>query len=73
MKYVIIYNVDGVVNLVTPISTKELTRDETILVGLRDVPAGVSFGVIDKSELPSREYRAGWKVDDSELIDGVGK
>ena len=42
-------------------------------IGLKDVPFGKPFKIIDSSELPSdRSSRAFWTVEDEVLTDGVG-
>ena len=37
------------------------------------IPAGKKFKIIDRSDLPTRESRAFWQVDESILTDGVGE
>lgn len=41
-------------------------------IALKDVPAGWPYKIIDASELPSREQRNQWDVDEADLTDGVG-
>lgn len=39
----------------------------------KDVPAGLPFKIIKRSELPEdRTFAGAWDIDDSELTDGVG-
>lgn len=44
-------------------------------IGFADsqIPEGCKYKIIDSSELPSRDYRGAWSVDEAELTDGVGK
>lgn len=41
-------------------------------IALKDVPSGKPFKIIDASELPSRELRNQWDVDEADLTDGIG-
>jgi hypothetical protein len=72
MNQVIIYKQDnGVVAIVRP------TEEALALYGIdaiaqKDVPAGKPYKIIDASELPSRENRNQWDVDEADLTDGVG-
>ena len=72
MKQVIIYkNDEGGVSVVTP--TQEALELYGIqAIALKDVPAGKPFKIIDASELPDRELRAQWDIDEADLTDGVG-
>lgn len=72
MKKVIIYKQDnGVVSVVHP------TEEALALYGIeaiakKDVPAGKPYKIINVSELPGRDQRDQWTVDDADLTDGVG-
>ena len=53
-----------------PNCLKKYTIEE---IAAKDVPAGFSYKIIDKSELPQDPmWRDAWEIDDAELTDGVG-
>ena len=57
-------------NLTVLIPTGELSLEET---ALKDVPSGVKYKIIDKSDLPQdREFRNAWQFDFTTNFDGVG-
>lgn len=61
---------DRVVELFpTPDILKTRTVEE---VAQKDVPAGKPYKIVDKSDLPSDDFRNAWEVDESLLTDGVG-
>ena len=72
MTQVIIYkNDDGGVSVIHP--TKDALDGYGIeAIAQKDVPAGKPYKIIDASELPSRELRNQWDVDEADLTDGVG-
>lgn len=41
-------------------------------IARKDVPAGKPFKIIDTRDLPPRDQRDGWTVDDALLTDGIG-
>lgn len=70
MSKVIIYkNDDGGVSVIYPSPDCNLTVNQ---IAKKDVPTGKPYKIINSSDLPPRETRAGWEVDDSYLTDGVG-
>jgi hypothetical protein len=72
MAQVIIFqNDNGGVSVVRPVPAILKTR--TIQqVAAKDVPAGKSYKIIDEADLPSRDFRDAWTVDEADLTDGVG-
>ena len=69
----IIYkNESGGVSILHP--TEEalsfMTIDE---IAKKDVPTGLSYKIVDDSEVPTdRTFRDAWTVDEATLTDGVG-
>tara|TARA_R110000782_G_scaffold224221_1_gene311203 strand:+ start:3875 stop:4096 length:222 start_codon:yes stop_codon:yes gene_type:complete len=69
----IIFNNDnGGVSVISP------TNDALVFLTIndiakKDVPKGKKYLIIDDTDLPSREYRAAWTIDEELLIDGVGE
>jgi hypothetical protein len=41
-------------------------------VAVKDVPVGKPFKIIDTRNLPPRDQRDGWTIDDALLTDGIG-
>jgi len=41
-------------------------------IARKDVPAGKPFKIIDTRDLPPRDQRDGWTIDDALLTDGIG-
>ncbi len=41
-------------------------------IAVKDVPAGKPFKIIDTRDLPPRDQRDGWTIDDALLTDGIG-
>jgi hypothetical protein len=41
-------------------------------IARKDVPAGKPFKIIETRDLPPRDQRAGWTIDDALLTDGIG-
>lgn len=41
-------------------------------IARKDVPAGKPFKIIDTRDLPPRDQRNGWTIDDALLTDGIG-
>lgn len=72
MGQVIVYkNDNGGVSVIHP--TPEAVSIYGIeAIAVKDVPAGKPYKIIDASELPSRELRNQWDVDEADLTDGVG-
>ena len=70
----IIYkNESGGVSILHP--TEEalsfMTIDE---IAKKDVPTGLSYKIVDDSEIPTdRTFRDAWTVDEATLTDGVGE
>lgn len=71
MKVIVYRNTEGLISVVYPTpEAVDLLGINTI--ALKDVPDGVSFKIIDISEVPAREDRLTWTIPDSEFNDGVG-
>ena len=72
MKKVIIFkNDDGGVSVIYP--TQEAVEIHGVeAIAQKDVPSGKPFKIIDASELPSRENRNRWDVEEADLTDGIG-
>jgi len=72
MAQVIIFpNGNGGVAIASP--TPDVLQTRTIQeVARKDVPAGKPYKIIDDADLPSREFRDAWTVDEAGLTDGVG-
>ena len=41
-------------------------------IARKDVPAGKPFKIINTRDLPPRDQRDGWTIDDALLTDGIG-
>ena len=68
----IIYsNDEGGVAIIIPApeALETMTIEE---IAAKDVPAGKPYKIIDSSELPDRESRNQWVVDEADLTDGIG-
>jgi hypothetical protein len=71
MQVIIFKNDEGGASVIHP--THEALEAHTIEeVALKDVPAGKPFKIIDSAELPGREQRNQWDVDEADLNDGLG-
>lgn len=71
MKIIYINDAGGVTILCPTPEALELYGIQAIAV--KDVPAGKPFKIIEDADLPAdREARDAWRVDPSELADGVG-
>ena len=71
MSQVIIYKNDNGISVIHPTQEAiELYGIEAIAA--KDVPAGKPYKIIDSSELPDRESRNQWDVDEKDLTDGIG-
>jgi hypothetical protein len=71
MQVVIFKNNEGGVSVIYP--THEAINDYGIeAIAQKDVPSGKPYKIIDASELPSRETRNQWDIDEALLTDGVG-
>ena len=70
MSKVIIYKNSGLLCVIHPAPKCALTIEQ---LAAKDVPTGLSYKIVDVSELPdNRDFRAAWDIDDSELTDGKG-
>lgn len=68
---VIIYKSSEGVHVIRPnLEFVEMYGIEAI--AKKDVPAGKPYKIIDASELPDRENRNQWDVDEADLTDGIG-
>jgi hypothetical protein len=71
MQVIIFKNDDGGVSVIHP-TQEALAIYDIEAIALKDVPSGKPYKIIDDSELPSREQRNQWVVDEADLTDGVG-
>lgn len=69
MQVLIYRNDEGRICVVTPAPEY---ADQIIAVGVKDVPEGKPFKLIDASELPVDTPRDEWVFDDATFTDGVG-
>ena len=72
-KRIIYKNLDGTISIIIPTldALQTMTVEE---IARKDVPTGLSYKIVDVSEIPSdRTFRNAWTIDDSELTDGVGE
>ena len=68
-KRIIYKNPEGGIAVIVP--TGELSAEAT---ARKDVPTGLSYKIVDVSEIPSdRTFREAWDIDETELTDGVGE
>ena len=65
-KRIIFKNDKGGVSVIIPASPSFLTIDE---IANKDVPQGNKYLIIDESELPDRERRNQWDIDDADLTE----
>jgi DNA-binding PadR family transcriptional regulator len=71
MQVIIFKNGGEGVSVIYP--TLEVLQKHSIEdIAKKDVPTGKPYKIIDASELPSREQRNQWDVDEADLTDGVG-
>lgn len=70
----IIYkNEDGGVSILHP-TDEALSLMSIDEIAKKDVPTGLPYKIVEDSEIPTdRTFRDAWTIDDSLLIDGVGK
>ena len=69
---VIIYKQDsGRISVVYPLP-EALERHGIAAIARKDVPAGKPFKIIETRDLPPRDQRDGWTIDDALLTDGIG-
>ena len=70
----IIYkNLNGGVSILHPTdeALSFMTIDE---IAKKDVPTGLSYKIVDDSEVPTdRTFRDAWTIDEATLTDGVGE
>ena len=72
-KRIIYKNLDGTISIIIPTldALQTMTVEE---IARKDVPTGLSYKIVDVSEISSdRTFRNAWTIDDSELTDGVGE
>lgn len=70
-KLIIYKTEEGGVAIVRP--TQEVLDKYGIdAIARKDVPSGKPYKIIDASDLPERETRHLWEVDEADLTDGVG-
>ena len=68
---IIIYKDDNGVTVVYP-TPDAIEKYGLHAIGVKDVPAGKPFKIVDRSELPFDIPQSAWVVDDADLTDGVG-
>lgn len=72
MTQVIIFkNDDGGVSVIYP-TQKALDAYGIEAIAKKDVPSGKPYKIIDSIELPNRDSRNQWDVNEADLTDGVG-
>jgi len=71
MQLIIFKNDNGGVSIINP-TAEALEAYSIEAIAQKDVPAGKPYKIIDSSELPDRELRNQWTVDEADLTDGVG-
>ena len=71
-KRIIYKKTDGIISIIIP--APEALQSMTIeQIAQKDVPTGLKYKIIDKSEISSdRTFRDAWTIDDAELTDGTG-
>ena len=69
-KRIIYKNTDGTIGILIPCDNS-LTVEQ---IARKDVPTGLSYKIVNVSEVPSdRTFRGAWSIDDAELTDGIGE
>ncbi|AHX01177.1 hypothetical protein M316_0112 [Nitrincola phage 1M3-16] len=71
MKVVIYKQDDGQIAVLSPTS-ESLEHHSILEVGVKDVPEGKPFAIVNISDLPQGIPQEVWEVDDDDLKDGVG-
>jgi hypothetical protein len=72
-KRIVYKNPDNTVSIIVP-SPNALQIMSIEDIARKDVPTGLSYKIVDVSEISSdRTFRNAWTIDDSELTDGVGE
>lgn len=75
-KVIVFKNETGGIAIIDPISNyPHLNPNGYTLeqIAAKDVPSGLTYAIMDKSELPSdRTFRNAWEIPDELLVDGVG-
>jgi hypothetical protein len=71
MKYIIYKQDSGELALLIP--SQDVLQNYTInQIGVKDVPEGKPFKIVDKSDLPIDEPIELWTIDNADLTDGIG-
>jgi hypothetical protein len=71
MQVIIFKNDDGGVSVIHP--TPEVVSIYGIdAIAQKDVPADKPYKIIDSADLPDRQSRSQWHVDEADLTDGIG-
>jgi hypothetical protein len=72
MARVIIYvQDDGIPAVIVP-TQEALDEHGVMAVAIKDVPVGKPFKIIDADDLPQDAPQDAWRVNESDLTDGVG-
>ena len=72
MQKIVFRNQDGSVGVIHPVDTA-INFFGIEAIAKKDVPAGLSYKIVDESEIPSdRTFRNAWEWDDTVEPDGVG-
>ena len=71
-KRIIYKRTDGGITIIVP--TPDALQSMTIeQIAQKDVPTGLKYKIVDKSEISSdRTFRDAWTIDEAEMTDGVG-
>lgn len=71
MQVIIFKNDAGGVSVIYP-TQEALDAYGIEAIAKKDVPSGKPYKIIDAKELPTREQRNQWDVDEKDLTDGIG-
>lgn len=69
---VIIYNQDNGVPAVVIPTSEALSLMSIMEIGIKDVPQGKRFKIVNIEDLPRDIPQEAWIIDDADLNDGVG-
>ena len=69
---IIYQNTDGSVAIIVP-SQEAISSYGIDAIAQKDVPAGLSYKIVDVADVPTdRTFRSAWTVDTESVTDGVG-
>jgi len=78
MRVVFSRNGDGCVSVIYPVETAINPKTGEIFtieeIAKKDVPTGVKYKIVEDSDIPSdSSFRDAWRVEQTDLTDGVGE